>query len=271
MRPIAEMPRRTAAAIEAVLVDIDDTLTTNGRLPAKAYQALEDLHMAGLAVVPVTGRPAGWCDMIARFWPVDGVIGENGAMYFSYDSATRHMRRIYAMDAATRAANAARLDIIRKRVLVEVPGCAVAADQAFRETDLAIDFCEDVPALPNAAIDRIKAIFEEEGAVAKISSIHVNGWFGNHDKLTMAHRFGMAVLGRDLDAMRELILYVGDSPNDAPMFAHFPNACGVANVHDFAGRIDAEPAWISSSRGGEGFAEIAAVVLNARQHQRNAA
>jgi len=271
MRRIAEMCLETAAAIDVVLADIDDTLTTEGRLPATAYQALADLRAAGLRLAPVTGRPAGWCDMIARFWPVDGVIGENGAMYFAYDGAARRMRRVYAVDAATRAANGAKLDHIRKRVLAEVPGAAVAADQAYREADLAIDFCEDVAPLAPDAIDRIKAIFEQEGAVAKISSIHVNGWFGAYDKLTMARRFARDVLGMDLDTDRHRVLYAGDSPNDAPMFAHFPNACGVANVRDFLGRIEAEPAWIADARGGEGFAEIASVLLGARNEQRDSA
>ncbi|MEM8819322.1 MAG: HAD-IIB family hydrolase [Pseudomonadota bacterium] len=271
MRPIREMPDATAAAIDVVLTDIDDTLTTNGRLPAAAYQALENLHEAGLRVAPVTGRPAGWCDMIARFWPIDGVIGENGALYFSYDVARKKMRRAYAASAAERTASAEKLANIRERVLSEVPGSAVASDQAYREADLAIDFCEDVAPWARDAIDRIKAIFEEEGAVAKISSIHVNGWYGAYDKLTMARRFANDVLSLDLDAERDRVLYVGDSPNDAPMFAHFPNACGVANVRDFVGRIEAEPAWIADTRGGEGFAEIATVLLNARACRRKSA
>lgn len=271
MRPLAAMPDDTAAAIAIVLADIDDTMTTDGRLPGRAYQALEDLHGAGLRVAPVTGRPAGWCDMIARFWPVDGVIGENGALYFAYDRAGRRMRRVHAVAPPQRATDAGRLAHIRARVLAEVPGSAVAADQPYRETDLAIDVCEDVPPLAPAAVDRIKAIFEQEGATAKVSSVHVNGWYGAHDKLTMARRFGREVLGRDLDAERHRVLYVGDSPNDAPMFAHFPNACGVANVRDFAGQLDAEPAWITAGRGGDGFAEAACVLLTARAGARKRA
>ena len=137
--------------------------------------------------------------MIARFWPVSGVIGENGAFYYSYDPGTRRMIRAYAVDGAARQQAADWLDAIRRRVLVEVPGAAVSADQAFRMVDLAIDFCEDVPPLSPEAVDRIKRIFEEEGAMAKISSIHVNGWFGDHDKLTMTRRFADEILGLDLE------------------------------------------------------------------------
>ena len=264
MRPIADMPASVATSVRAVLTDVDDTLTTGGRLPAASLAALERLRDAGLAVAAITGRPAGWCDMIARFWPVNGVVGENGAFYFAYDPDARRMHRIFAAGVGVRAASRARLEHVRERILAEVPGCTVAADQRYRETDLAIDVREDAGPLSPEAVDRIKAIFEEEGATAKISSIHVNGWFGDYDKLSMTRRLAADRLGIDVDAERARVIFCGDSPNDAPMFAHFPNACGVANVRDFSGRLEAAPAWIASARGGEGFSEIAGAILSAR-------
>lgn len=264
MRPVAEMPQETAGRIAVVFADIDDTLTHEGRLPACAYDALERLSGAGIAVAPITGRPAGWCDMIARMWPVAGVVGENGAFYFSYDEKARRMRRTFAIEQAQRAADRQKLVRVRERILAEVPGCAVSADQLYREADLAIDFCEDVPPLPMSAVDRIKRIFEEEGAVAKVSSIHVNGWYGAYDKLTMTRRFAADRLGIDIDRERDRIVFVGDSPNDAPMFGFFPNACGVANVLAFRGRIDAEPAYVAAREGGYGFVEVADRILAAR-------
>ncbi len=264
MRPIHDIPSATATGIHTVLADIDDTLTTDGRLPACAYSALEHLDDAGLRVGVVTGRPAGWCDMIARFWPVAGVVGENGGLCFSYDREGRQMRRMYAEEDESRAEKARGLRRIRDRILAEVPGSRVSADQAYRETDLAIDFREDGVALPEAEVNRIREIFNECGAQAKISSIHVNGWFGTHDKLSMTRRFALEILRLDLDEERERILFCGDSPNDAPMFSFFPNACGVANVAQFRGRIEAEPAWIARRRGGQGFAEIAHRILAAR-------
>lgn len=265
MRPLNEFPAADAAKVTTVFTDIDDTLTTDGYLPAAAYAALEDLRDAGIHVAAVTGRPAGWCDMIARFWPVAGVVGENGAFYFAYDGAKRKMQRAYFADAASRAANGRKLDHIRTRVLTEVSGAAISADQLYRESDLAVDFCEDVPALEDAAVIRIKQIFEEEGAVAKISSIHVNGWFGDYDKLLMSRRFTSEVLGFDMDAQKHTIVFCGDSPNDAPMFGFFPNACGVANVLDFQHKLEATPRWIASQKGGAGFVEIASFLLNARR------
>ena len=264
MKPIASFPAETARRIVCILTDIDDTLTTDGHLPAASYAALEKLRGAGLAVVPVTGRPAGWCDMIARFWPVDGVIGENGAFYFRHDPIARKMVRKFIATEAERAANRSKLLALSERILSEVPGAAISADQLYREADLAIDFCEDVPALPRAAVDRIVWLFENAGGIAKVSSIHVNGWFGCYDKLAMTRIFLRERLGLDLDKVRERIVFCGDSPNDAPMFGFFPYACGVANVRDFEGAIAATPAFIASKRGADGFVEIAERILSAR-------
>ena len=263
-RPAAEFPRETRARVRVVIKDIDDTLTESGRLPAIAYAALERLHEAGIVIVPVTGRPAGWCDLIARQWPVDGVVGENGAFYFRYDDAARKMTRRYAKPAEARAGDRARLDAIRSEVLAEVPSSAVASDQPYREADLAIDFCEDVAPLGNAEIDRILAVFRRHGAVAKVSSIHVNGWFGGYDKLTTSLSLLSEQFGFDARARADEVVFVGDSPNDSPMFAFFPNAVGVGNVMRFADRLTAAPAWITEREGGHGFAELADLIIEAR-------
>jgi HAD superfamily hydrolase (TIGR01484 family) len=265
LRPLADFPRSERARVRALLTDIDDTLTDHGRLPAASYRALERLQQAGLLVIPVTGRPAGWCDLIARQWPVDGVVGENGAFYFRYLDAERRMLRVHARDVSARAADRARLERIREEVLREVPGSAVAADQAYREVDLAIDFREDVEPLPPEAVARIVAIFERHGATAKVSSIHVNGWFGTHDKLSMARRMLRGAFGIDADADRRTIVFAGDSPNDGPMFGHFPHAVGVANVLDFADQLRHKPAWVASGRGSRGFVEIAEALLAAQE------
>ncbi len=268
MQPIAEMPRATARSIRYVFCDIDDTLTTDGRLPAHAYQALEDLEQAGLAVVPVTGRPAGWCDMMARFWPVAGVVGENGAFYYAYDHATRAMTRAIHPELAPHLDDPTRFDRIMDRIRTEVPAAAIAADQPFRIADLAVDFREDVAPLAGPDIARIERIFAEEGAVAKVSSIHVNGWFGHYDKLSMTRRLASDILGVDLDEQNDVCIFVGDSPNDAPMFAFFAHACGVANVGAVTGAMTALPRWVARSCGGRGFREIVDHLLGYEGHGR---
>jgi hypothetical protein len=164
VRPLSEFSPADRREVRVVLSGIDDTLAGNGRLPARAYAALERLKRAGFIVAPITGRPAGWCDLIARQWPVDGVVGENGAFYFRYDPASRHLTRRYAKPADQRRDDAARLDGVRAAVLAEVPGAALAADQAYREADLAIDFCEAVPSLPRAEARRIASISSNASA-----------------------------------------------------------------------------------------------------------
>lgn len=265
-RNLSAADRATWRSLHGVFADIDDTLTTEGRLTADAYAAMERLRAANLLVIPVTGRPAGWCDAIARQWPVDAVVGENGALYYRYDHAERKMIRRYAQSDAERAASRNRLSAIAERILREVPGCAISADQSFREVDLAIDYCEDVPRLPDAAVERIAAIMSEAGLTAKVSSIHVNGWFGRHDKLSMATVLMREAFGIDLEAERARFAFVGDSPNDEPMFRFFPHAVGVANVRDFERRIATMPAYVTPSRGGSGFAEFANAVLAAREN-----
>lgn len=259
MRPLAEL--RDTSALRGVFCDIDDTLTTEGRLTAHAYAALEALKVAGKLVVPITGRPAGWCDHIARMWPVDAVVGENGAFYFQYDDQQKKLLTRYRDDDATRIANRARLSSIRGLILKEVPGCAVASDQLYRAADLAIDFCEDVPRLPDAAVDRIVAIMRESGMSARISSIHVNGWFGGYDKLGMTRTLMRERFSVDLDADKAHYVFVGDSPNDAPLFGYFPNSVGVANVVDLVQHLEAEPAYITTARAGAGFVELVAHLL----------
>ena len=265
MIPLADCPRETLAAIEGVLTDIDETVSTHSRLTAEAYDAMEALKKAGFRVVPVTGRPAGWCDHIARFWPVDAVVGENGAFWMWHDDKERRLRTRFVQSEAERAEGRRRLEAVRAQVLRDVPGAGIASDQPYRAADLAIDFCEDVPALPHAEIAHIVKIFEAHGAHAKVSSIHVNGWFGDYDKLTTSRLMMRELFGVDLEAARTRYVFSGDSPNDAPMFGFFPNAVGVANVRDFAADMDHLPRWITAARSGAGFVELARALIAARR------
>jgi len=262
--PLAAMPASQAARIDLLFTDIDDTLTLDGRLTADAYSAIEALEAAGIRVVPVTGRPAGWCDMIARFWPVAGVVGENGALYYAHDRVSRRMQRLYAKPLAELDADRRRLEAIRDEVLTAVPRAAVAADQPFRLFDLAIDFAEDVGPLDDAEIRRIGEVFTAHGAVHKVSSIHVNGWFGGFDKRSMCLRVLEEVMATGLEAAKARAAFIGDSPNDATMFGTFPCSIGVANIERFLGELGHRPTWIARARGGHGFRELADLLIAAR-------
>lgn len=255
MKPLNSLPKKQ---IKYVFTDIDDTLTEHGKLPKDSYSALWDLSQAGIAVIPVTGRPAGWCDMIARFWPVRGVVGENGAFYFCY--AEKKMKRHWVFSAVERHNHKAQLSKIEEEVLKNVPGAAISADQNYRAADLAIDFCEDVPPLKKEDVNKIVAIFEKYGAHAKVSSIHVNGWFGDYDKLSMCRVFCEKELGFDLTTAQNHVLFCGDSPNDEPMFAFFENSVGVANVKNFS--LQQPPKYICSHNSADGFVELARYLLS---------
>ncbi|MBJ81039.1 MAG: haloacid dehalogenase [Myxococcales bacterium] len=261
MLPIKELTRASAQDIQFVLSDIDDTMTENGKLPACAYQALWELKEAGIKVIPVTGRPAGWCDLIARQWPVDAVVGENGALiYYEENGVLKEI--INPQVADTRISE--KLTKIRNDVLSRVPQTRIAKDQAYRRFDLAIDFAEEEPKLSLSEAKKIQDIFHEHGAEAKISSIHVNGWFGEYDKLSMTKILFKALWAIDLDNAKEKVLFCGDSPNDEPMFAYFPISCGVANIREFVSLLHSPPAYISDQEAGQGFAECVVHLLSLR-------
>ena len=261
MLPLNHIDRTILKTIDTVLTDIDDTLTIDGRIPAVAYSAMEKLHTAGIRVIPVTGRPAGWCDHIARMWPVDGIVGENGAFYFYHHQGERRMIRRYWESESGRRENRKKLSALADKILTAIPGAKISADQAYRETDLAIDIREDVTPLSQKEANHIVAIFESGGAQAKVSSIHVNGWFGDYDKLAMAQIFLQEIFEVDLEKNKEKVIFIGDSPNDQPMFEYFPHSVGVANIVTFAEQMTFKPVWMTEQPGGFGFAELAETIL----------
>jgi HAD superfamily hydrolase (TIGR01484 family) len=248
--------------VRGVFTDIDDTLTRDGAIEPAALEALHALHRAGLPVVAITGRPLGWSQPFAHAWPVAAIVPENGAV-----ALIRQGEAIvteYAQDAATRARNAQRLRQVAARVLAEVPGTTLARDSAGRVTDIAIDHAEFAH-LDDTAIAQVVALMQREGMTATVSSIHVNGWFGDHTKLSGARWMLRRLFGRELDAERERWVYVGDSTNDQAMFGYFPLSVGVANLCDFAPALHTWPAYLTKGARGAGFAEVAARLLAARR------
>jgi len=256
MQPLANFNKK----IKILFTDIDDTLTTDGKLVAEAYTAIWLLHRAGIKVIPVTGRPAGWCDMIARQWPIEGVIGENGGLYFRY--VNKKMKRFFYQDEMEQLKNRKSLDLIGKEILENVPGSEISTDQFSRLLDLAIDISEDVSPIDQKGIDKIVNIFNSHGAQAKISSIHVNGWFGDYNKLSMAKKFLKDEIMLDEKEWEENCAFIGDSPNDEPMFEFFPITFGVANISHFTKKMKSLPMFIADYNGGLGFLQIAEKIIN---------
>ncbi|MCY7369978.1 MAG: HAD-IIB family hydrolase [Polaromonas sp.] len=286
MQDLQRWPTAARRGITGVLTDIDDTLTTNGAITPDALAALHALKAAGLPVLAVTGRPVGWSEAFALAWPVDAIVAENGAvMLFRSQPAdclvTAHHTRLqqnvsgrnqlskaYQLAPATRVANLVRMQRVAERLLREVPGAQLARDSAGRETDLAIDHSE-FTTLPPERIADVLRIMQAEGLQATVSSIHINGWFGRHDKLQGARWAVGELLGRDLDAELAQWVFVGDSTNDALMFEAFPNSIGVANVARFAAQLAHKPRYVTRGERGEGFAQVVQSLLDARQVGRS--
>nr|WP_145548956.1 HAD-IIB family hydrolase [Variovorax boronicumulans] len=262
MKPLAAWPAAASKALRGVFTDIDDTLTTEGAITADALQALADLRAAGLAVLAVTGRSVGWSLPFAGAWPIDAIVAENGAVAL-LRGADGTVEKRYLQDAATRAVNFTRMQQVLAQVEHSIPGAQRAGDSDGRETDIAIDHSEFVQ-LGRAQIDAVVQTLRGAGLHATVSSIHVNGWFGAHDKLEGARWMLRELWQRDLDAEIGRWAYVGDSTNDARMFQAFANSVGVANIARFVPQLSHLPRYVTQGARGAGFAEFARLVLAQR-------
>lgn len=283
MLPLNHWPFEDRRQLIGVFTDIDDTLTTEGAITPDALQALAQLKGAGLHVIPITGRSIGWSEPFALGdaargivpWPIDALVAENGAVAFKginssqnslwpLDILASSLLKLYQQDAKTRAFNTTRMQAVTRRVLAEVPGTVLATDSGGRETDIAIDHSEFTQLSPEK-IKQVTQIMCTEGMTATVSSIHINGWFGEHNKLAGARWIVAALFGRQLDAERHRWAFVGDSTNDQVMFAHFEHSVGVANIRRFDAQLIHKPRYITQGARGAGFAEVTQAILKASQ------
>lgn len=269
MKPLSDWPVEARRNIIGVFTDIDDTLTTDGAITPDALQALADLKAAGLHVIPITGRPVGWSEPFVLSWPVDAIVAENGSVGLiggkNRLQPAYHMPKlllkVYQQDLATRRLNFTNMQRVAARVLREVPSATLSQDSAGRETDMAIDHSEFSHLHPED-IAKVVHIMQSEGMTATVSSIHINGWFGGHNKLVGASWIVRELFDRDLDTELDRWVYVGDSTNDQLMFAAFPHSVGVANIRRFEAQLQHLPRYITQDERGAGFAEVARSILN---------
>jgi HAD superfamily hydrolase (TIGR01484 family) len=262
--PIHDIGLQFCQNLAYFFTDIDDTLTEKGLLPSSSLAAIEGLTGAGIAVIPVTGRPAGWCDHIARMWPVHAVIGENGAFYFSYQRTQRIMRRVFSQECAEREGAGKKLEALTARLLKKFPGVGLASDQPFRMTDAAFDLCEDREPLAKDKIDSLCVFLTEQGAHYKISSIHLNVWYGDYDKKTCLFQFLDDIAETTSNPILDKCLFIGDSPNDEPLFAALPVTVAVANIQAYLNDLTHYPAYITKKPSAKGFSEAVNLILEKR-------
>jgi len=283
VKPLAQWPVDSRRAIRGVFTDIDDTLTHDGHIAPEALRALGDLKAAGLTVIPITGRPIGWCEPFmagthGTAWPADAMVAENGAVAFvptATDTATsqitlqrpsgmrKALSKRYQQSAEMRTVNRQRMDAIAAQVCAEVPGMELSRDSAGRETDLAFDYAEFARHSPET-VQRVLALLQRHGMQTTVSSIHIHGCFGNFNKWTGACWIVQELLGRDLRTELGHWVFVGDSGNDQAMFQHFTHSAGVANIARFVPQLSHLPAYVTPSARGAGFAEVARAILEAR-------
>jgi hypothetical protein len=256
MKPLSFWPQSAREKIVGVFTDIDDTLTTEGAITPDALQALHSLKAKGLMVIPITGRPVGWSIPFATTWPVNAIVAENGAVALVHNTQTKQVTKIYQQDLATRTRNYQQMQGIAQRVLKEIPGTAMAQDSPGRETDIAFDHSE-FHHLRQEQIQQVVQLLQQEGMTATISSIHINAWFGNHNKWHGAQWILKTLTGRDLKQELDQWVHVGDSTNDQVMFEHFTHSVGVANIKRFEKELNHLPQYVSQQERGAGFAEIA--------------
>ena len=271
MHALKNWPIEARSQITGVLTDIDDTLTTEGAITPDALAALGALKAAGLPVIAITGRPVGWSTPFACDWPVDAIVAENGAVALlscqkdpqGFLDEIKPLSKLYRQDEQTRASNFARMQGVLQRIERELPGVRRATDSPGRETDIAVDHSEFAH-LDEAQIAAVVALMKSESMHATVSSIHINGWYGDHNKLVGARWIVQQLWQRDLNAEMAHWVYVGDSTNDQLMFEAFTNSVGVANIARFVPKLAHLPRYVTQGERGAGFAEVVTAILAGR-------
>lgn len=244
--------------VDWVLTDVDDTLTWEGRLPPETLIALQKLRDSGKKVVAVTGACAGWCDHIAQLWPVDAVLGENGAFIMEKKDGYLTLRSGVPLEAIRDDQTKLKAQV--EDILRDYPDLSLTLDQSYRLCEVAIDIGQNRPRVDEAVIEEIVAKIHALGAHATASSIHINAWYGEHSKKATATAF-LTEKGLSSQEITTRACYVGDSMNDQHMFEIMPNSVGVANIKHYWDRLTFHPSVLMTQPGGYGFAEFTQKLL----------
>ena len=256
MKRLSELPETKLGKVKILLFDLDGTFVSEDRLQSSTYRSLEKVRRKGLKTVVVTGRPAGWCDLMARWWPVDSVIGENGALAYSLLNG-KIQREIFS-SSLNLGKSKKMLNFLFNQIQDNFGEVHLAVDQQFRQWDLALDISEEhfIP------ISKVKEIYDfciSNGANAAISNIHLNIWYGDYTKRDMATKL-LKKWNVDVDEC----IYIGDSPNDAPMFKEFPLSVGVKSVNNYLDVMANLPSYVTNQDTNQGFEELVNFILSTK-------
>ncbi len=244
--------------IKWVLTDVDDTLTCDGMLPPETLVALTQLRENGIKVIAVTGACAGWCDHIAQLWPVDAVLGENGAFTLQKEDGQLQISSFVSLDAMRE--QQAELKKQVEEILSEYRDLELTLDQAYRLCEVAIDIGQNRPKVDDDIIHEVVEKIHALGAHATASSIHINAWYGEHSKKVSSLAF-LTKQGLTAAEMQKHACYIGDSMNDQAMFATLTHSVGVANIFNYWNKLSAFPTVVMNKPGGYGFAEFTQQLL----------
>jgi len=258
MRPLTELSRDEAARLEGLLFDLDDTLLDHGRLTEAAYSALFRLRESDLRLVAVTGRPAGWGEIIARQWPIDAAVTENGAV--ALHRVDPGLRRIDAVGEEERRSRRIRIAEIVAAICAAHPELYPADDVGARVSDFTFDIGEQRKVAPEI-VRAVTTLARELGARTHLSSVHLHLTLDADDKATGTLRVLAQLWETDPTVARFRFAFIGDSENDAACFAAFRTTLGVRN---FAGRPTVGPRFLTTGARGAGFAEAAARLVELR-------
>jgi HAD superfamily hydrolase (TIGR01484 family) len=257
MRPITALAQDAARRLRGLLFDLDDTLLDHAKLTEAAYSSLFRLREAGFESYAVTGRPAGWAAVIARQWPIDGAVAENGALAYVADA--RGLHTLDPVEGAERGRRQAALAALVAEVRAEFPELVPADDVPLRRTDFTFDIGEH-ERVPRERVARVKAFAEARGASTLASSVHLHLSFDREDKASGAVRLIRSLRGLDPSSILTRYAFIGDSENDASCFAAFHASIG---VHNLSGRPTLTPRYITTRERGAGFVEAVTALLEA--------
>jgi len=256
------LPKIFPTQPQILFTDVDDTLTWKGRLPHEVFAALAKLQELGIKVIPVTGASAGWCDCMIRTWPIESIIGENGA-YFIDRSSDGLLSYSFSVEEEERLSNWNHLQQLKNDVINRFPNAFPTADQPYRKTDIAFDINQDQRVERSEALE-IAKFCQASGVNVKVSSIHINVWSGDYNKASMAKNW---LAQHEIESSEAI--FIGDSPNDESMFSSFAHTVGVSNIQPFLDELESPPHFITSQPGGYGFVETANSLIEKLEADRS--